>query len=253
MGILFKLVRADFQKIRHTAIVWIHIVIPILIPMLFLGYYTSSPSTIDNVSKVSLYIQVLTMGFPLIIGIVCAMVVEQEADAGNFQELLMARHKLLSFFSKLVMLLIMGVGSLTIAVGILGFGLEFLIHKNAFDAIFYGKIIFILLFCEIFLYLLHLLCSFIFGTGASIGLGIGESLISALMLTGLGDIFGKWFPCSWGSRILDSYISLKIDNGKNLLVLSEFQIVVYICVTSTIMLFLISFLWYKYFEGRSEN
>ena len=57
MGKLFKLIRSDFQKIRHTPIVWIHIVIPILISILFVAYYTCSTSTVDNVSKVGLYIQ----------------------------------------------------------------------------------------------------------------------------------------------------------------------------------------------------
>ncbi len=253
MGKLFKLIRSDFQKIRHTPIVWIHIVIPILISILFVAYYTCSTSTVDNVSKVGLYIQVLSMGFPLIIGIVCSMVVEQEADAGDFQELLMARHKLLKFLSKLCMLIIMGLGSLIVAIGILGLGLEFLVHKNVFSAVFYGKITLILLFCEIFLYLLHLLCCFKFGSGASIGLGIVESLITALMITGLGDILWKWFPCSWGSRIPDYYISLKIDNGKHLFLVNEFQSGIYICLAATALLFLISFLWYNYFEGRSEN
>lgn len=167
MGTLFKLIRADFQKIRHTPIVWIHIIVPILISMLFAAYYAYSPSTADDISKVELYIQVLSIGFPLIIGIVCAMAVEQEADAGSFQELLMARHKLLKFFSKICMLLLMGLGSLIIAIGILGLGLEFLIHKNVFSTVFYGKITLILLFYEVFLYLLHLLCSLRFGSGVS--------------------------------------------------------------------------------------
>lgn len=253
MGTLFKFIRSDFQKIRHTPIVWIHIIVPILISMLFVAYYTASPATIDNVSKVGLYIELLSMGFPLIIGIVCGMVVEQEADAGNFQELLMARHKLLKFFSKLCMLLIMGLGSLVAAIGILGLGLEFLVHKNVFSVAFYGKIIFILLFCEIFIYLLHLLCSFRFGSGASIGLGIAESLVTALMLTGLGDILWKWIPCSWATRIPELYITLKIDSGKHLFLINDFYSGIYICLAATILLLLISFLWYNYFEGRSES
>ncbi|MBP2031836.1 ABC-2 type transport system permease protein [Clostridium algifaecis] len=250
MGMLFKFIKSDFQKIRRTSIMWIHVVVPILISVMFVAYYTASPLISD---KIGLYIQVLSMGFPLIIGVVCAMTVEQEADAGNFQELLMARHKMLKFFSKLCMLLIMGLGSLITAIGILGLGLEFLAHENVFSAVFYEKIILILLFCEIFSYLLHLLCSFRFGSGASIGLGIVESLITALMITGLGDIFWKWFPCSWGCRIPGYYITLKIDNGKNLFLMNEFKSGIYICLAATILLLLVSFLWYNYFEGRSEN
>lgn len=253
MCTLFNLIRADFQKIRHTSIVWIHILVPILISTMFAAYYTFSASAINNVSKVELYLQVLSMGFPLIIGIICAMAVEQEADAGNFQELLMAGHKLLSFFSKICMLILMGLGSLIIAIGILGLGLEFFAHKSTFSAIFYGKVTLILFICEIFLYLLHSLCSFRFGSGASIGLGITESLITALMMTGLGDRIWKWIPCSWGSRIPDYYIELNIDKGKQLFLMNEFQSGLYICLSATILLFIISLLWYNYFEGRSES
>lgn len=250
MGTLFKFIRSDFQKIKHTPIMWIHIIVPILISTLFVAYYTASPLAVD---KVGLYIQVLSMGFPLIIGIVCAMAVEQEADAGNFQELLMARHKLFKFFSKLCMLLIMGLGSLIAAIGILDLGLELLVHENVFSAAFFAKITLILLFSEVFLYVLHLLCSFRFGSGASIGLGIVESLITALMITALGDRVWKWMPCSWGCRIPGYYITLKIDNGNHLFLMNEFQSGIYICLSATILLLLVSFLWYNYFEGRSEN
>lgn len=257
MFTFIRLIRSDFYKVRHTAIAWIHIIVPILISLLFVAYYASSTATVNNVSKLVLYTQVLSIGFPLIIGIVCGMVVEQEVDAGNFQELLMLKHKLLGFLSKICMMLLMAFFSVVIAVGIFGLGLSILSHKSVFSAYFYGKIILILLFSQIFLYILHILCSFRFGAGASIGLGIAESLVAALMVTGLGDLVGRWLPCSFGGRIIQDYIILNNTNiisGKfQKLYVNEFSTAIYICVIATTVLFLISLLWYKYFEGRSEN
>lgn len=251
MGTFFRLIRGDFKKLHRSSIIWIHIVVPVLIAMLFVWYY--SFSALNNISKIKYFMQALSIGFPLIIGIVCAMVVEQEAQAGNFQELLMSKNKLLCFFSKLCMLVFMGAASLITAVGILAISLEFFLHKDPFPAAFYGKITLLLLFCEIFLYLLHLLCSFKFGTGASVGLGISESLITAILLTGLGDKLWKWIPCSWGQRACDYYISLIIYKGSSGAYMQEFQSTMYILVAVTVIFLLISFLWFNYFEGRKEN
>lgn len=246
-----RLIIGDFKKLHRSSIIWIHIIIPISISLLFVWYYSSS--NINDFSKVGFFMQALSIGFPLIIGIVCAMIVDQEAQAGNFQELLMSKNKLLSFFSKFCMLIFMAFSSLITAVGILVIGLEFLLHKNPFTAVFYGKITLLLLFCEIFLYLLHLLCSFKFGTGASVGLGISESLITAIMLTGLGDKVWKWIPCSWGQRACDYYITMNTYKGSNPAYMHEFQNTMYIFIAVTVLFLLISFLWFTYFEGRSEN
>lgn len=258
---LIKLIKSDFYKIRNTTMMWMHIIVPILISLAFVAYYALSAGRADNVSKVRFYIQILSMGFPLIIGMVCAMAVDYEADAGNFQVLLMSKYKILSFVSKICMLLIMAFFSLIIAIGIFALGLEFLVHKDVFSFYFYGKVILILLFSQIFLYILHLLLSFRFGSGASIGLGIAESLVSSLMVTGLGDVIGKWLPCSFGVRIMQSYIMLNSNvNDINVLLnkfqglyMNEFKMGIYICVIATIILFLLSLMWYNYFEGRSEN
>ncbi|WP_411681529.1 lantibiotic immunity ABC transporter MutG family permease subunit [Clostridium thailandense] len=251
MSTLFRLIAGDFRKIQRSSIVWIHVIVPILITSAFLFYY--SFSNINNISKVEGFMEVLSVGFPLIIGIVCAMVVEQEACAGNFQELLMSKNKLLNFVSKVCMLIIMALGSLITAIGGLALGLKFLLHKNPFSAAFYGKIILLLLFCEIFLYLMHLLCSFKFGSGASIGIGIAEGLVSALMLTGLGDGLWQLIPCSWGGRVSNYYIQLNTYKGNIEIYRWEFQSGIYMFIIATVLLFLASLLWFNKFEGRRED
>lgn len=251
MSTFLRLIIGDFKKLRRSSIVWIHVVVPILIGMLFVWYYSSS--ALNDISKIEYFMQVLSIGFPLIIGIVCAMVVEQEASAGNFQELLMSINKLVCFFSKLCMLVFMAAASLITAVGILVISLEFFLHKNPLSVTFYGKITLILLFCQIFLYLLHLLCSFKFGTGASVGLGISESLIAALLLTGFGDKTWKWIPCSWGGRACDYYISLNTYKGGSGAYMQEFQNTLLVFTVITLTFLLISFLWFNHFEGRKED
>ncbi|WP_346912225.1 lantibiotic immunity ABC transporter MutG family permease subunit [Clostridium sp.] len=252
MKTFFRFMRADFQKIRHTPMLWIHIVVPILTVTVFLSYY--SFSTGSSIGKVEGYMEALSIAFPLLIGILSAMAVEQEASAGHFQELLIAKYKLMSFFSKVCMLLLLGFGSLFITVGGFAFGFKFLLHQNLFSSNFYGKMILILFFSQIFLYLLHILCSFRFGSGASIGLGIAESLIAALMLTGLGDGKWMWIPCGWGVRFSDYYILLNTTNNSGISIFKkEIESGALICFVMTVLLLLSSFIWFHYFEGRNED
>lgn len=251
MKTFLRLITADFQKIRRSPLHWIHIVIPMLTVILFLSYYSFSRAS--SPGKVGGYMEVLAIAFPLLIGIISANAVEQEALAGHFQELLMARYKLMSFFSKVCMLLLLAFGSLLIAVGGFAFGFQFLLHQNIFSTNFYGKMILILFSSQIFLYLLHILCSFRFGSGASIGLGIAESLVAALMLTGLGDGIWRWIPCSWGARLCNYYMLWNTNNSGISIFMKEFQSGALICFIMTVLLFFISSFWFYYFEGRNKN
>lgn len=251
MKTFLRLIRGDFQKIRRSPLYCIHIVIPMLMVILFLSYYSFSRAS--SPGKVGGYIEVLAIGFPLLIGIISANAVEQEALAGRFQELLMAKYKLMTFFSKVCMLLLMAFGALIAAVGGFAFGFQFLLHQNMFSTNFYAKMTLILFFSQIFLYLLHILCSFRFGSGASIGLGIAESLVAALMLTGLGDGIWKWIPCSWGARLCNSYMLWSTNNSGISIFMKEFQSGALICFIVTALLFFISSFWFHYFEGRNGN
>lgn len=249
MRVFFNLIRSDFQKIRRTPMIWIHIVLSVLIAVMFIFYYRFSH--VSNSFKVSGYLEIISIGFPLIIGIVADMAVDQEAMAGNFQSLLMTRYKLRSFFSKICMLLLLALFSLVLSVGIFAFGMHFIIHDNLFSGIFYIKIILILFFSILFLYFFHMICSFRLGSGASIGLGIAESLVSALMLTGLGDRIWKFIPCSFSVRFSDYYV---LVNSHNLgIPMQEFKTGICSCILMTSAIIAISTFCFYCFEGRSED
>ncbi|SCC46092.1 lantibiotic immunity ABC transporter MutG family permease subunit [Bacillus mycoides] len=251
MGVLSRVLRADFLKMKHTTFFWIHIAMPIIGIVLFLSYY--SFSKVDSMNKVSGYIQVLSISFPLLISIVCSSVVEQEALAGNFKELLSTEYgRRKAFISKVCLLLVCGLCSTILAV--LGFaaGFHFLLGQNEFPLSFYVEISFILFGCQIFMYIFHLFLNFRFSKGASIGIGIIESLLAALMLTGLGDVIWKYTPCAWSVRLCnhffeyrlkpDSFHALQVDVGMGAV----------ICMCLTIIAFVISLIWFSFYEGRKE-
>ncbi|WP_242224943.1 lantibiotic immunity ABC transporter MutG family permease subunit [Bacillus cereus group sp. BfR-BA-01380] len=251
MGVLSRVLRADFLKVKGTIFYWVHIVMPIIGIVLFLSYY--SFSKVDSISKVPVYIQALSMVFPLLISVVCSFVVEQESLAGNFTELLSTEYgKQKAFISKVCLLLICGFCSTILAVFGFAAGFHFLLGQNELPFSSYFEISFVLFGCQIFMYLFHLFLNFRFSKGASIGMGIIESLLAALMITGMGEIIWKYMPCAWGIRLCSSFFAYRLSPDSFHAVPGDTQMGVVICICSTIIAFVMSLIWFSYYEGRKE-
>ena len=251
MGVLSRVLRSDFLKMKGTIFYWMHVAMPIIGISLFLSYY--SFSNLDSINKVPGYIQVLSIAFPLLISVVCSSVVEQEALAGNFKELLSTEYgRRKAFISKVCLLLICGLCSTILAVVGFAAGFHFLLGQNEFPISLYVVISLILFGCQIFMYLFHLFLNFRFSKGASIGIGIIESLLAALMLTGLGDVIWKYTPCAWGVRLCNRFFEyrLKPDSFQALQVDTEMGVAICICFTIIIIAF--SLIWFSFYEGRKE-
>jgi len=102
-------------------------------------------------------------------------------------------------------------------------------------------------------YMLHLFVSFQFGKGASIGLGIVEALLVALLLTGLGDRIWPFLPYGWSGHFVSLWILS--STGTNLTLLeTSIQTGIMACLGGILLTFTLSCLWFWRWEGRaSEN
>lgn len=235
-------IRADFQKLKHTSMLWIHIMIPLFTAVLFIAYYSISPWKID--AKISGYLEVIGITFPLMIGFISGKTAEQESQAGNFQAMLCgAKSRIAVYISKLAVMLMLNILSVAIVIGIFALG-----FKSA-PGMMYFKAAVLLIAGSVFLYILHLFVSLQYGMGASIGLGIAESLISALALTGLGD--GNWYyiPCTWCARLCDNLVYTWL-NPTMVVGYQEIQKCLIIAVPANIIVFVISLLWFTNWEGK---
>ena len=102
---LKKLIKADIIKLKSSQIPWMHLYIPILGLVIFLIYYSYAPWT--SFSKVSSYLQVLSITFPMLISIITSIIADQEYMAGGFQNILIASEtKYLSIISKFILCLL---------------------------------------------------------------------------------------------------------------------------------------------------
>lgn len=249
--VMLRLLRAEFLKVKRTPFLLTHLLVPIIFSGLFLAYYSYSPWNFEW--KISGYFQALSCGFPIIIGLVCAMVAEQEANAGHFQGMLTAtKTKIVAYLSKLLLLLLFSFGAILLSFGIFSVGFIELLHEDTFGYQFYVIAGCILFVSFAFLYILHFFVSLHFGKGASIGLGIVGSLLVALLLTGLGDSIWSFIPYGWGGHFVSLW-AMKASGLDLSMVEIGLQEGIIASVCGTMLALVLSCLWFWRWEGRKSD
>nr|WP_069679953.1 lantibiotic immunity ABC transporter MutG family permease subunit [Clostridium taeniosporum] len=221
---------------------------PVVGALIFLWYFSFAQW--NTFSKVEGYLEAISLMFPLVIGIATSMVVEQEFMAGEFKEILGTQYgKTKCLLSKILILLCTGFLSTILAVGIFFIGFQYILKQNELSLNFYINSVLIIFASQIFLYLFHLWISFILGNGGSIGISIFESLISELLITGLGEGIWQWIPCAWGIRLI-AYFSINwVNNGINPNGFASFYVGIQNSIALTILLAISFVVWFKSYEG----
>ncbi|WP_099203874.1 lantibiotic immunity ABC transporter MutG family permease subunit [Scatolibacter rhodanostii] len=238
---------SDFYKIKRTPVLWLHVAIPLLGTFAFLGYYHIVPDN-HQFSRISGFLEVLCIVFPALIGLFCGLMAAQEEQAGGYQFMLTGtKSRATAYLSKLFLLLLLSAFSIALAIGV------FAIGYTTISIPFYLRATFAIWGGTVFLYVLHLFVSFRFGRGASIGLGIFGCLISALMLTGLGDSIWQWVPWSWNARFCDNMILAMQTPSAAALATANIQTGAIICTAASILSIAASLLWFRCWNGAKSN
>lgn len=245
----FRCLHSDFIKIKRRPILLIHLLVPLAGIILFLIYFKFLNES--SASKTVAFIGAVEGAFPIMIGLVCSMIADQENEAGNYQHLLTYPRRLLPFLSMTSMLLLLGLGSVILA----SFGFEvfyaLILGQAPFGADFYFQSVILLLASNIFIYIFHIILSLRFGKGVSIGTGIVESLLSALLLTGMGDGIWKVIPCAWGMRFLKIFSFYKM--GEVLPESYDLKPGIIFCIVETFLIFVFSLFWISRWEGKKSE
>lgn len=255
MKSFFRSLKAETLKIKHTPLLWLHLIIPLVGVGLFLFY--SALSAWSTEVLVTFYFEALALAFPMLIGIVCGMAAFQEEQAGGFQNMLgVLPCRLVPFLSKFAFLAVLGLGALVASVGLYGAGFALLPGQQAVLALLYLKLAGALFASNLFLYLLHLWISLRFGKGASISVGVAGSLVAALMLTGLGEGIWYFIPWGWGVRFCDMAVikALTAPAVEGIaFIQNETTLGWRAAGCATLFLFVLCLLWFKRWEGRSAS
>ncbi len=235
---------ADLLKMKGTPITLAHILIPVITSALFLIYYSFS-SWNENTKIIAFY-QAVGSGFPVLIGIFTAGMIKQEQNAGSFQNLLTLPKKTMAFLSEVLLLFIFSLFSVLLTAVIFGFAFCMILKSNT---VIIGKCIMaaLIMWCSsIPLYIWQMILAFQFGEGLSVGAGILSGLVSALMLTGLGDYIWKYTFVSWTGRIPYTYLKLALGESD---AINELAAVIPIYCILTVFSMIYYLLWASRFEG----
>ncbi|HBG4837488.1 lantibiotic immunity ABC transporter MutG family permease subunit [Blautia producta] len=245
MSNFIRYIHAEMIKSKHSPILLIHLVFPLIGALVFAGYFHISGWKPEE--NVSAFLQTVAILFPFLIGIVVGLVIQLENQAGHFQQMLGDLHRCTIYISKIAYLLLLAAMS-----SILCFGIFYALYP-VMPLDIYIKAFGYLLLSVFPIYLLSLLLGLMFGKSVTMGLGIVGSLIAALMLTGLGDNVWQFIPWAWGVRFMD-YCIVKYTNPNILVYISSsFKMGVILIMSFTIVLAVFSLLWFNYWEGTNEN
>ncbi len=211
MNHLLRNLKADYLKAKRTPLRAAHLVIPCVMAAVFLIYYAAAPW--NAYSKVQAYFQIMGLGYPFLIGTFCAIVAEQEAYAGAYQMMLGVTDRKAAFLSKLLLLILFGTGACILTSVLFGTGYYFVLQQHVVRYSFYWIAALSMAGGSAFLYVWHMVLALRFAKGVSVGLGIAESLLAALCLTGLGDAVWIYLPPAWASRIACTVMYRYAENG----------------------------------------
>ena len=156
------------------------------------------------------------------------------------------KDKLTAFLSKLLMLLVLCLCSILLTAIIFGIGFGRIASSDI--EIMKGCIFAALLLwgSSVPLYLWQLILAFQFGKGVSIGAGIISGLISALMLTGLGDYVWKYVFVCWTGRVPYTYLQSVLGETS----VGEWLSFIPGCLIFTGISMVYYFWWVNHWEGN---
>lgn len=240
--------KAEFYKMRHTFLFPLHVIVPVAAGVLFLAW-----TRISAQLQFSVFVQAVGVVFPVLASVICTGNMELELS-GHLQGFLMTTGKresiflakwmsleILAFLAVMGSVILYGVGNRTI----LGdMEIPFSIFLKAGVFLWLGSLP---------LYLEHLFLNLCFSKTVSIAVSIGQLLISALFLTGLGQ--GKWqyFPCSWSSRGTSLYLAEKFNRRVALGAANTDLRDILTCILLGTVLCVIIFIWFHFYEGREVS
>lgn len=245
---LFRCIRAEFWKMRHTFLYPLHIGVPVMGSVIFLLYYRVAGWS--EAAQISGYAEIIGISLPFVVSIVCAGNVGLE-EKNQFQTLLGGSvYRWNSFLAKYLVLLGIGIMAVLAAIFLFAAGYHRILGKEGICFGTYGKMAAILCLGSVPLYLEHLFLNLMFAKSISLCAGAIEFLLSALFLTGLGD--GRWpfFPCAWSARGVALFLAYVTQNEAAGIFMAVMKSALVVCLLLMLMICAIIRIWFHFYEGR---
>lgn len=164
---LYRAIRSELVKLRHTPLLPIHIFVPIAGAILFTSYF-GLYSFRPDYNKYKLIFEITATFFPILISIITGLNTFMEDHAAHSQSILSVPNRITIFCGKFLVLFGGGVLSLINLVLLFSIlvAIQGLIPHTPYVMLL--ETIIVLAFGNIILYIFHLFIGFKFGLGPSL-------------------------------------------------------------------------------------
>lgn len=197
-----------------------------------------------------LFFELLGIGTPLIIAIICGVVSDSEEEAGHFQNMLrLTKRKAITFSSQISMMIVSYGFAILLAISLYTFALAYLVRVAEINIAHYYLTGMVFIICGVFQYFLYLMIGYKYGIGMCSIAGFAGLIIAALSQTSVVDKVWIFLPWSWPNRFSTHLFSQSILVDKYTSVLKG-SVTAFIITLSVIV---ISILWFKNWDGRKAS
>lgn len=248
---LYRGLKGEFCKMRHTSLFLLHLLLPLLGCLVFLWYFSFSRGRVQG--HIGGFIQAVGCAYPFAASLVCAKAVALEGE-NHFQVFLgTLKRKETAFFAKWLSLELLGFAAVFLTVFGFALGYHGILGREGLSFLVYGKAVLVLWMGSIPLYLEHLFFNLQFSGAISMGIGLAQSLTAALFLTGLGEERWQFVPCTWPARGGNLLLLSAWGTDQGAYFLGETEKAFKAGLLLTALLCVIILAWFYFYEGRQRN
>ncbi|AND80119.1 lantibiotic immunity ABC transporter MutG family permease subunit [Streptococcus pantholopis] len=260
---MIAILSSEWVKTKRTAIRWLIVLVPVLFSLATTAYFSLS----EEIDEIAVFQGFFTAWCaflaPLAVAVLAAFVVQEEELAGHFLGYLSAsvpRNSL--YFGKFLMLVFCNMVSTVLALAVFYIGMTIASPGTVNGWVLFLFAVILAFFGTLPLLAIHLWLSFIWGTGASVSLGMCGLVLAILMgITELGDDVWLFIPWTWPYRLAklpENYLGFtakmfvppaEISSGLVVRQLMAGTLAVIICL---IIFCAGGIIWFNRWEGRKR-
>lgn len=250
----YRCLLGEFKKRKRSLFLLLHLGIPFVFPGILAIYLLSRDTSISADASYLIFFELIGVGTPVIISVICGMVADSENEAGHFQNILgLIQNKSLSFVSQTAMMICSYSAAMFLTISIYTVALKFLIGVGEVNFTLYYLIGIIFTITSCFQYFFYQVIGYKYGIAICSVCGFGGMIIVALSLTTIGDKIWGVLPWAWANRfgeyVIDYWEMTEISfNSDSMLVTGVYSFLIF----TTGMIFL-SIVWINKWPGRKTS
>lgn len=247
----YRCLLGEFKKRKRSLFLLLHLGIPLILPCSLVMYFLSRNNSINSEVSYFIFFELIGIGTPVIISIICGMVADSENEAGHFQNMFgIIQSKTITFMSQTTMMIVSYSTAIFLTISIYFLVLKFLIGVNGIHFTLYYLTGIIFIVASIFQYFFYQVIGYKYGIGITSICGFGGLIIAALSLTTIGDKVWGFLPWAWANRFSEKLTEYWKTTDITLFNNPMFVTGGYFLIFSTIGMTALSIVWINNWTGR---